>query len=739
MTIQYEIKSQLAKLLATEDIVVEHKKVETAEFNVQTRVLTLPMWEKASNGVIDMLVGHEVGHALYTPDTEWWKEYKIPQQFVNVVEDARIEKLIKRRYEGLNKTFYNAYHELSDKDFFEIRNKDIDEMNLADRVNLYFKIGHFEDIHFSIEENLLVSKIELAETFEEVLKLSEELYNMCKQQLEQDRKESYEVENNMGLDMGGETMSGTPTGESGESKDEVDLDYENHEPFEPTIEEMEDMMNNNPIGGNSGGASYEKENEEPEVETMDALDEALKGLVNYGARENIYVELPKVDVDKVIVSNDEVHKRYEEHWISTNQRIQKQYIDNPSYFTSLCNPERIAKDYNPYSEMDADFFSFKKSAQKEVNYLVKEFECKKSAGNYARATTSRTGVLDTTKLINYRFSEDVFKKVTIIPDGKNHGLVFILDWSGSMNNVMMDTIKQLYNLIWFCRKVQIPYDVYAFTNDFARDNREESLYEKKNHLAEVPDTFSLLNFFNSKTRSKDLDAQMLNIWRSACVFNWNYHTPWVDVPIGMRLSGTPLNEVMICLHQLIPDFKTRTGAEKVQCVVLTDGESQAMTYHRLVKRDWEDCDYLGRNYFANGCVLRDRKLGKTYISKDESRFEITDMLIENLRDTFKDTNFIGIRIISSREGGSFIRRYYGYEGEAVEKMMNRWKKEKSFAIKTSGYHTYFGMASSALNNDGELVVKEDATKAEIKRAFAKSLKGKKMNKKILSEFIELVA
>ena len=97
-----------------------------------------------------------------------------------------------------------------------------------------------------------------------------------------------------------------------------------------------------------------------------------------------------------------------------------------------------------------DFYAFKKSAQKEVSYLVKEFECKKSAGAYARATTSRTGVLDTTKLINYRFSEDIFKKVTVVPDGKNHGLVFILDWSGSMNNVMMDTLKQLYNLIWFC-------------------------------------------------------------------------------------------------------------------------------------------------------------------------------------------------------------------------------------------------------------------------------------------------
>ena len=189
MTVQHEIKSQLAKLLATEDIVVEHKRVQTAEFNVQTRVLTLPMWEKASNRVIDMLVGHEVGHALYTPNTEWWKEVQIPQQFVNVVEDARIEKLIKRRYEGLNKTFYNAYHELSDKDFFQIETKEMDELNLADRVNLYFKIGHFVDIDFNTEENFLVSKIELVETFEEVLVLAKELYTLCKQQLEQENKD----------------------------------------------------------------------------------------------------------------------------------------------------------------------------------------------------------------------------------------------------------------------------------------------------------------------------------------------------------------------------------------------------------------------------------------------------------------------------------------------------------------------------------------------------------------------
>ena len=134
--VKHEIKSQLAKLLATEDLVVEHRKVETAQFNVRSRVLTLPNWDRASNNVYDSLVAHEVGHALFTPDRDWWLEYKISQQFVNIVEDARIEKLMKRRYAGLAKTFYNGYNELNDRDFFEVNGKDLTTFNLADRLSL---------------------------------------------------------------------------------------------------------------------------------------------------------------------------------------------------------------------------------------------------------------------------------------------------------------------------------------------------------------------------------------------------------------------------------------------------------------------------------------------------------------------------------------------------------------------------------------------------------------------------
>ena len=156
MTVNYEIKSQLARLLATEDLVVENRNVATAQFNVETRVLTLPMWKRASENVYDMLVGHEVGHALFTPN-EWDWEDRIPQQFVNIVEDARIEKLMKRRYPGLSKSFYKGYRELAEDDFFCLEDSDVSDMNLADRANLYYKIGNFTDIPFT-EERCLLSR-----------------------------------------------------------------------------------------------------------------------------------------------------------------------------------------------------------------------------------------------------------------------------------------------------------------------------------------------------------------------------------------------------------------------------------------------------------------------------------------------------------------------------------------------------------------------------------------------------
>ena len=703
MSVNHEIKSHLAKLLATEDLVVEHKHVETAQFNVHTRVLTLPVWEKASSEVYDMLVGHEVGHALYTPDSDWILTRKISPQMVNIVEDVRIEKLMKRRYAGISKTFYRGYQELSDEDFFCLENENIPTMSLADRINLHFKIGNFVSIPFNANEQYIVEMVVACETFDDVLDAAEELYKFCKQEMQNKKNEVPEgtQESSEG------TQANVPNPGGGDDGEGEPEDMQSDESYGGTAET--DNTFDDDFGDLDG---------EPETKTVDSLADAIKDLASMDGYENVYIEVPKVDASKIIIDNKKIHD-------------------------SFCEWDDVPAE--AFEPIDIEFVKFKKDARKEVNYLVKEFECRKSADSYARATTSRTGVLDTSKLHSYRYNEDIFKKVTTLADGKNHGLVFVLDWSGSMCDVMLDTIKQLYNLIWFCKKVSIPFEVYAFTNDYpiassdehGNPTLREPCYQKRDGVFAIPEYFSLLNLFTHKTNGKVLEEQMKNIFRLAMSFRRSYWTNFMP-PIGLSLSGTPLNEALISLHTILPEFKKETGVQKVQCVVMTDGEANWVKYHAELQRRWEEEPFIGVRSISSSCFLRDRKLGTTY-SLDTEWHEFTDILLRNLKDRFTDVNFIGFRVLESRDAGAFIRRYCGYFGKEFESTMQDWKKKKAFTISNSGYAAYFGLSANALAQNSDFDVSDTATKTQIKSAFVKSLRSKKMNKKVLSEFVELVA
>ncbi|BCU95457.1 MAG: hypothetical protein CM15mV9_0680 [uncultured marine virus] len=665
-----EIKSQLAKLLATEDLIVEHKPVETASFNVSSRVLTLPVWD-ASENVYDMLVSHEVSHALYTPDTEWYKDRQINPSFVNIVEDARVEKLMKRRYAGISKTFFNGYQELSDKDFFGIELKDIDEMNLADKINLYFKIGNFVDIDFTVEEEIYRSQVEKAETFEDTLDAAEALFKYCQAKLEEKKEqEKLDMESAEGDSIDDVDNNGSDTtDEQGSSEEEGEL----AQGVKPTEDEEGSTEEQSaPSGGSTGGL---------EVETADSLEEAIKNLAQTNVRETVYWEIPQVDLKRIIISNETIHELCDTQFAEDEVRFEEMVKAQKLKYPDFDYYKESSWNYDKTVDPDATFVKFKRSAQKEVNYLVKEFECKKSASAYARATTSRTGVLDTSRLHTYKYSEDLFKKVTVLPEGKNHGLVFILDWSGSMSNVMLDTVKQLYNLLWFCKKVQIPFEVYAFTHDYPNENRyieersEQFAYTVKDGLAMFDPKVSLMNIFTSKVKGKELEKQMKNIWR--IVNNFGYCRTKYQIPLGMSLSGTPLNDTLIALHQLIPDFKSKNKVEKVQCVILTDGESNHLSYHVTVQRSWDDHPYQGYNSIPTNSYLRDRKTGRTYLHKGDYYHHTTQVLLRNLRDNFPDTNFIGIRILASRDANYFLRTYLEYQTDEIEKYHENLEKAKS--------------------------------------------------------------
>jgi len=185
--INKESKGYLAKLLATENITIQHKKVKTAYFDVKNRILCLPIWKNMGNDVIDLLISHEVGHALFTPSDGWAKaiDKGIQHSFLNVIEDARIEKLIRRRYPGLKQSFIKGYKELISNNFFGTKEKDVNNMLLIDRLNIHFKssiVG--STVKFTNKKELdIVKRMDNLETWEDVVKLAEELGGYCKSEM----------------------------------------------------------------------------------------------------------------------------------------------------------------------------------------------------------------------------------------------------------------------------------------------------------------------------------------------------------------------------------------------------------------------------------------------------------------------------------------------------------------------------------------------------------------------------
>jgi hypothetical protein len=702
MSANLEVKGTLAKLLATEDIVVEHRPVETAQFDVDNRVLTLPIWD-ASNNIIDVLVAHEVGHALYTPNVD--PDCKAPLQFLNITEDVRVEKLMKRKYMGIAKSFYRGYKELNEMDFFELQ--DLDTYNLADKVNLHFKIGPFLRIKFTPQEQEIVNDIEKIETFEDSIRVAETLYNFCRTEHQESSQ-------------GGQEQEWVQQGTFDSSQESGDIDTDSSDFDESPIPNF---------GGSSSmedRSSGDVDNDRlvdngPTVETQKSLGDKLKQIAQSPVRENVYIEKPHMILDDIIVRNEEISDTCEEFW----DKIYAAPLDKTSYL----------------DDIDDGLLQYKKGAEKEVNYLVKEFECRKSADAYARASTSRTGVLDTEKLHTYKFNEDIFKRVTVLPDGKNHGLLFLLDWSGSMHNCLGATVKQLLNLVWFCKKVNIPFRVYGFTNCYFVDvddcyyrRREDSLIkEPKRNEVWIDKSYRLLEFLSSEGNVKQFERQVKNFWRLTMAMS-RQNEWYLDIPQRFHLSGTPLDDTLIVLHEIIPQFKKKYGLQKVQTIILTDGESEPLSYACQT----ENPRTLDRKLFKKGVrrqgvFLRDRKLGNTYEIKQW--LDGTGVLVQYLQDSFPDVNFIGIRLTTNGDFNKMLRWYQNYDIKVKE----QWIRNKSVSLDIGNYTKFFALSVKEMNTDVEFDPPEEATKAQIRSAFKKSLNKSKFNRKILSEFVELVA
>jgi hypothetical protein len=709
-----QVKSNLAKLLATENLTVEHSNVSTASFNVETRVLQLPVWENISNDVYDLLVGHEVGHALYTPSTYITKE--VPQSFLNVVEDARIERKIKVQYPGITKSFYRGYTELNQQDFFEIAGEDLSEMNLIDRINLYFKLGIHDVktiIPFSAEEQKFVDMTKVAETFDDVVSICKKILEYIESKSDKEESKSVQVSDLI--------QEGLAAGDQIDVKASDDSETE---------EETEDGEENDSDSGDSDWDSptYEDDNDNDDEltsHTDDAWGKNTKTLVDCSAKEHIYLSPPSIDwsqqIESVSVFSENMDKNIE-------------YIVDK--YTGI---------YDVIEDWTNKFTAFKVENAKAVSFMVKEFEMKKQADEYNRSGVSKTGVLNTNKLFSYKWSEDIFKKNTVVPDGKNHGLIMYIDWSGSMSDNMSGTIKQLINLIMFCKKVNIPFQVFAFSDNGSFDYTRTYHEPKREGEIAISQRFRLIEMFNHKIRKSEFDKQLFRLWVLMNIIERRAEAPFGNYSLG----GTPLNDTILAATYVFSKFKKETGVDNVNTVFLTDGESNNMAYSKFCGEGEER--YISRKSCAYSSeygvlCLKDPATGYNDININKSRgwqdsgMNITSAMIRYYK-WMTGSNVVGFRLSQSYDIKYIIRAATSSGTHDYDYYKKLWKTSKSFVVDSLGYDELYVLSASS-DFKGEQAVIEashDDSKSKIRRQFKKYMKTKMMNKIILSKFVEQIA
>ena len=718
-----------ARLLATENLSVIRARTRTASFDIKSRVLTLPMWKDMTPEIEDMLIGHEVGHALYTLDqyTDPIRENPKIMGYMNVLEDVRIEKLIKRKYPGLRKRMNEGYRQLNDRDFFGTKQvQNFADLLLIDKINLYFKAGFSCGVTFTPDEKVFVNRAERTETVEEVIQLAQDVYAYAKQQSEE-RKKRMQEENPQDIE---DEEEEDPIYADFDDLD-MDGDWDEQEDDEPDLKPTSSPKNQND--------ERKQEDDEPDLESQ--TDRAFQSKLEDLADENTEYKYWKFETapKDIIVGYKQIlnETKSPELWSQEETDGRYRYV----------NKEDMQRIFEAQSK---DFDNFKTESVRTVNYLVKEFEMKKSAQLYKRAQVSKIGSLDMKKLYAYKLQDDLFKRVTTIPKGKNHGMILLVDWSGSMTEVLQDTLKQVINLAMFCNRVQIPYRVFAFTDGYkdkankvaAEDwaSHCEKLKEIYNAKVEQGDIikiegFHLLELFSNKMTTSEFNNMARRVL--------DYRFQWNE---GYSTGGTPLNEALVWCYQNIGDYMKNNSIEKMTFITLTDGEGASLSGYGHRYLEESRTEIIGNEYkrIKTKHLMRDEVTQKTYEMSRYSNFQ-AEMILRMMKDRY-GIALVGFHICRNTRrdlSGVLNANLPSFRGDQFS-VIETWRKDfraQGFAsIKNTGRDDLFIIPQSSTRiEEGELNVDADANAKAIARNFGKFLNVKKTSRVLLNRFVALVA
>ena len=836
-------KERLAKLLATENITIVHDaSMDTAAFNVRDRVLYLPVWNDMDSDLYDLFCGHETGHALYTPDGDFFETMTPGQRaYLNVVEDARIENGQKKKFPGLRRPMRDGYSGLLDRNFFgDLSPETIETLPLIDRINLKAKLGTAIDVPFTDDERATFDRVmslrcsddpaRNAVLFEEAKALALELWEDARDDSQTDNHQNAADGSGEAGDASDDESSDSSAGGSGDSGDESDdsdnsgdsgdesgdesnetsgSGNENGESDDASSSEGDESGESNDAGASNDGDTSDSDSDgdasgdtdsdadadgdaegsasaapssdegggdlagmDPTSLTYESFRENEKSLADVdpnGTRPTIHTIDVAADAD-LDPSERIVYAR--EHAAAARDRMifgSGRYEISPSIIAD--NKAAIVA-----SRKNLDTIT-----RKGVGMLVREFEMKKAADASKRAMTSDTGVIDTNKLHTYKWNENIFAKNTIIPDGKSHGLVMFVDFSGSMQFNMPGTLEQIWSLMSFCDRVSIPFDIYSFTSTtidaiaftsvglpFA-EFRPEALdaaakrFEKRtstenidrNTLGDYGDVtlFQLASSRDTKlvrNASRDMLAGLHAIYSAeiARYSNGRRYTPCsLHLPVWLQLGGTPLNQTILASSRIVNEFRAETGSQIVNTVFLTDGAGSTTCYPSASHKDT--------------IVIRDPQTRREYIlDRNRRGMGETAVLNQILRDR-TGTNIVNFFVMGGENRRAFATALKVTDQDVLDHIKNsrvhmdtnetiRFARDKFDAYRKQGGVT---ITNSALGYDHQYIIKSDsnaedtsmddldagASKAKIKKAFLKSRQNAGAARKVLSDFTSLIA
>jgi len=604
-SVNLEQQGMLAKLLAKENLRVQHGNYRTAFFDVKARVLGLPVWEDKGKAVYDLLCGHEVGHALFTPANGHELFHQacpgVPFDVCNVVEDVRIERMIQDSYPGLSVSFRQAYSKLAADNFFGVKGKELAKLSMLDRFNIHAKTRGIIPVPLSDEEMALYKRAYMTKDFNEVLEVCKDIAALANKK--QEEKQQKPVLDEKSTDNQDETPDNDDSMGSQESSDSDDS---NSNATESQTQDMTEQTEQTTTS--SSASNIPSSNPELQAQTLSAFEESVKNMAVVDHSKKFFCQPSDSQIDSIIIP-------YKTILSARKKSVAKytQFMTNPDVVKAIADIRNRSKKY--------------------VSTLTNEFNRRKAAYQYSRSRQSSTGTLNVNRLHSYKFEDDIFKSITKLADAKNHGMIFFVDYSSSMNYAMSAVLEQTVNLVMFCRNLNIPFRVYGFTTQ--HDLNVSNTYYKNAANDELCLAYlKLIEIFSSDMSKSEFSEAVDQVCAQSAWYKnrtlgassaSNYIRPTI-LSEYETLDGTPLAETAVAAHIIVKNFRKNNPVQKMTVMFLTDGDGGRLS---LIEKQ-EAHKHMTHRY-ANETigVLNGRKLSLPDCSFDT----MYPIMIENLAKT----------------------------------------------------------------------------------------------------------